>query len=102
MVSFRLSPELRARIARVAKATRLKKTTIIEMCVEMELPRIEERFAEDLAEYDRVHPEEVASLIKRGYFAQKPSSTQIGVAPGMKVKPRAEKFSSGSETPRRK
>jgi predicted DNA-binding protein len=106
MVSFRLSPELQARIARVAKATRLKKTAIIEMCVEMHLPLVEQKYAHDLEEYDKKHPAEVTSLEKRGFFAQHPagetSSTKLGVPPGTIVKVKAEKFPSKTETPHRK
>jgi predicted DNA-binding protein len=52
MVSFRLSPEMIERVERISRATRIKKTTILEMCIEMDLPRLEERYARELKDLE--------------------------------------------------
>src|SRR5690348_4950706 len=62
MVSFRLSPEMIQRVERIARATRIKKTTILEMCIEMDLPRLEERYARELQELEKRGP---SSPVKR-------------------------------------
>lgn len=49
MVSFRMSPEMQKRIDAISRATRLKKTTILEMCVEQELPYLEAKYAKEIA-----------------------------------------------------
>jgi predicted DNA-binding protein len=47
--SFRLSDELMKRLEILAAASRIKKGTLIEMCIERHLPALEEKYAEDIA-----------------------------------------------------
>lgn len=49
-ISLRLPPELIARIDKIARATRLKRSAIIELCIEKHIPVIEERYQPELAE----------------------------------------------------
>ena len=47
--SFRLLEELGSRLENLAKASRVKKGTLIEMCIETHLPELEKRYAKELA-----------------------------------------------------
>jgi predicted DNA-binding protein len=58
--SFRVDPELVKRLEILAKGSRIKKGTLIEMCIEKHLPDLEAKYAD-----------EVANLIEKELLAQK-------------------------------
>ena len=48
-VGFRLDPESNQRLDNLARATRIKKNTLIEMCIETHLPVLETKYADDIS-----------------------------------------------------
>ncbi len=62
--SFRLLQELGARLDTLATASRVKKGTLIEMCIEMHLPELEKRYAKEIAELAAREAESVKAVEK--------------------------------------
>jgi len=75
-VSMKLPQEVAARVENLAAASKLKKNTIIEMCIAMHLPELEKRYAKEIAE---LAAQEAAAnrLKKKNYPANGPQGHEL-------------------------